>query len=150
LIVAAAGNNRGVSGRDFPGAYDDVLAATAVDSGLNVYAYASLGDHVDFSAPGVSIRTASGSGADVLSGTSFATPFLTAAVAIATRSTDRLGPDGMRRIISSHSRDLGRTGVDQVYGHGLLDCLEHDFDSNGINAPIARGLPAGPRLLAAN
>ena len=86
LVVAAAGNNRGVAGRDFPGAYDGVLAATAVDARHDVYTYASLGDHVDFAAPGVSIRAASGSGAEILSGTSFATPFLTAAVSVAAHS----------------------------------------------------------------
>ncbi len=158
IVVAAAGNNRGVSGRDFPGAYDGVLAATAVDAQFKIYDYASLGDHVDFAAPGVSLHMASSDGGEILSGTSFAAPFLTAAVAIAIRDGGRNGGGldaTIHDIISGHAHDLGQTGIDQVFGHGLIDCVDHTLGSApqamlSQVLPDRRNGPAGPRLLTRN
>lgn len=156
LVVAAAGNNRGVTGRDFPGAYEGVLAATAVDAQFNIYEYASLGEHVDFSAPGVSLHMASADGGEVLSGTSFATPFLTAAAAIAIHDAGGFNMKTVHDILSGNARDLGSAGTDQVFGHGLIDCIDHSLQSSQptMLSQIAprgnRGVLAGPRELARN
>lgn len=149
LVVAAAGNNRGVHGRDFPGAYDGVLAVTAVDANLNIYRHASIGDHVDFAAPGVSLQMASNSGSHVLSGTSFAAPFLTAAVAVADAAGGQADADAMRRTFAADSRDLGQRGTDHTFGRGLIDCDNINLQTAQI-ARRASSAPAGPRHVGLN
>lgn len=148
LIVAAAGNNRGIYGRDYPAAYDGVLAATAVDSDLNIYRYASLGEHIDFAAPGVSVKMAANRGSQILSGTSFAAPFLTAAVAVALNDNSAADADAIRDQFSQDAKDLGRRGIDTVFGHGLIDA--HDLDTGTVVARRDRADPAGPRPIEWN
>ncbi len=150
LVVAAAGNNRGNSGRDYPGAYRNVLAATAVDADLNIYAYASLGSHVDFAAPGVSLRMASNSGSEVLSGTSFAAPFLTATVALSLRDQGAINASTIRTRLSNTARDLGRAGLDQVFGYGLLDATSNEGLVAQVDRRPSRVTPIGARRLTAN
>lgn len=108
-LVAAAGNN----GRDadplYPAAYDEVIAVTAVDAGGEVYASANQGGYIDFAAPGVDVWTAAASGGSYMSGTSFAVPFVTAAVLLAEPLS-----------LQKQTRDLGTAGHDPVYGYGLV------------------------------
>lgn len=54
LIVAAAGN-RGGRSIDYPGAYDRVLAISAIDSNNKLAAFSSFGPGVAFAAPGVNV-----------------------------------------------------------------------------------------------
>lgn len=160
-VVAAAGNNRDIAGRDFPAAYDGVLSATAVDAQYEIYAYASVGRHVDFAAPGVALRVAVADGNQVLSGTSFAAPFLTAAVALTARDFRRAsagsnsgansGASAYRRNIGV--RDLGQAGFDVVFGRGIIDFADRMPHAKTLSrgpAPAYRGIPAGPRFLNYN
>ena len=125
LIVAAAGNNRRVRGFDFPAAYAGTFSATAIDRNLQVYDRASLGDHVDFAAPGVFLALAANHGGQVRSGTSFAAPFLTAAVAVAAHQARESSAHAVLASIAADARDLGHRGTDRVFGRGLLDCDDH-------------------------
>lgn len=147
LVVAAAGNNRGIAGRNFPAAYDGVLSATAVDAGLGIYRYASLGAHIDFAAPGVALHMAANGGSQIASGTSYATPFLTAAVAVAVRGDRAVGTDRVRRILLDHARDLGRRGPDQVFGNGIIDTGDTNILLADQSARRDRATPAKPRLI---
>ncbi len=54
LIVAAAGN-QGARGIDYPGAYDQVLAISAIDSENKFAGFSSYGPGVAFAAPGVDV-----------------------------------------------------------------------------------------------
>jgi subtilisin family serine protease len=146
-VVAAAGNNPGHSDRNYPAAYDGVLSATAVDAGLVVYEHASTGSHIDFSAPGVALRLASDSGSEVLSGTSFAVPFLTAAVAVAKDEDPHLGPEGLRQRIVAV--DLGANGADLIFGRGLIDFNYGESTAATLRAG-SRSAPARPRRIDAN
>lgn len=150
LVVAAAGNNRGVGGRDFPAAYAGVLAATAVDANMNIYRHASLGAHVDFAAPGVALRMAANTGSHVQSGTSFASPFLTAAVAVSIATGDRADADAVRRTFGANSQDLGQRGVDHVFGRGLIDCEIVELPGVQVSDRRPSSAPANPRRIGRN
>ncbi|MGH6933204.1 MAG: S8 family serine peptidase [Dongiaceae bacterium] len=120
IVVAAAGNNGPGAPPAFPAAEPGVVAVTAIDSDKQVFADANQGPYVDFAAPGVRIWALGTDGADSYhSGTSFAAPYVTAAIAAAKESMD---PDAGRLelALARAAEDLGAPGRDPVYGWGLL------------------------------
>ena len=112
-----------------PEAYPELvghwLNVVAVDSS-NVIAKFSNGcgdaRHWCLAAPGVRIRT---SGVDenpqIESGTSFAAPHVSGAAAILKGAFPNLSAKQIVRLLLITARDLGKSGVDTVYGYGLLD-----------------------------
>jgi subtilisin family serine protease len=120
VTVAAVGNRGPLAAPQYPAAYPDVIAVTAVRADRSIYHRASRGAHVDLAAPGVDIPTADAGGDTSLrSGTSFATPFVTAAVAAAQRQRARTVAE-VQRLLAAQAQDLGAPGHDPVFGHGLL------------------------------
>lgn len=121
VMVASAGNSGPRGGPLYPAAYPQVIGVTAVDHTNRVFRRATQGDHVDFAAPGVEVWTAASvRGVKPRTGTSFATPFVTAAVALLQSRDDALGLDEIRSALASGALDLGDEGRDPVYGFGLV------------------------------
>jgi hypothetical protein len=124
-IVAAVGNDGPRAAPLYPAAYAPVVAVTAVDGRNRVYRRAIQGDHVDLAAPGVGVATAASiSGIRPQTGTSFAVPFVTVAM-LAER---RASPDGAPQVwfdtVAAQAEDLGDSGRDAVFGHGLVQLAE--------------------------
>ncbi|WP_244513692.1 S8 family serine peptidase [Devosia insulae] len=120
-IVAAVGNDGPRSGPRYPAAYASVVAVTAVDRASRVYRRAGQGAHVDFAAPGVGIATAASvRGVRAQTGTSFAAPFVTAALAVAKRRLPDATPAELQAALTGASIDLGEPGRDPVFGDGLV------------------------------
>jgi hypothetical protein len=112
-LVAAVGNDGMTDQARFPAAYDGVIGVTAVDQDGRVFDAANRGDFVALSAPGVALfipEQPDGSGR-LVTGTSFAAPYVTAALA-------RFGNDPDRMFAAA--LDLGAPGTDPVFGHGLV------------------------------
>jgi hypothetical protein len=121
VIVAAAGNNGTGAEPSYPAAYPGVLAATAVDQGLNIYRRATRGPYVDLSAPGVNVWVASAQGGGMLkTGTSYAVPFVSAAAGLVLASNPELDAKSVRVRLEESARDLGQPGRDPVFGFGLV------------------------------
>lgn len=82
LIVAAAGNNFGMQS-DYPARYENVISVNAYDTSKNrVPRYAAKGK-IDFIAPGENIVTRNQFDEKIkVSGSSFATPYITAMAAV--------------------------------------------------------------------
>ncbi|WP_075289317.1 S8 family serine peptidase [Pararhizobium arenae] len=122
ILVAAAGNDGPKAKPVYPAAYDDVVAVTAVDSARKAYRRAVQGSHIDIAAPGVNVWTAASiSGSRQKSGTSFAAPFVTAAVSVLLASGPNLSPAEIETALTQSAQDIGPPGKDPVYGWGLLD-----------------------------
>jgi subtilase family protein len=122
-IVAAAGNGGPAAAPAFPAAYPGVIAVTAVDENGQVYRRANRGDYIAFAARGVRVasdyESTTSKTAKTVSGTSFASPVVAAAIA---RRLD--GVAGLQDVIAalkSEARDLGAPGRDTTYGWGELD-----------------------------
>lgn len=110
LFVAAAGND-GVEGIRYPAAYPSVLAVGAVDARLQRLRQSNYGRQLALMAPGEDIWTLDEQGQGYFaSGTSFAAPFVTAALALASSAA----------ALSAQARDLGEPGQDLAYGAGLV------------------------------
>ena len=125
VLVAAAGNNGGGYGTgtgqvDYPGAYDEVIAVSATDKYDGFAVFSSAGPTVDLAAPGVDITsTMKGSSYATWSGTSMATPHVsaTAAIRIALHPTE--SPDAVKTALQSTATGIGLTPSQQ--GAGLVN-----------------------------
>ncbi len=120
VIVAAAGN-AGPHAPDFyPAAYPGVLSATAVTGNKDIYRWANQGKHIDFAALGVAVPTARGNGGfGFESGTSLAASVISAFMACELIAHDK-DVDAAIYSLQNKALDLGATGHDPVFGHGLL------------------------------
>ena len=124
ILIAAAGNS-GKATRFYPAALPGVIAVGAVDDNRRPAAFTTRGEHVVLCAPGVQIAAASIEGYGVVSGTSFAAPFVTGACALlvahAARESQPLGPATVRRILADSASPFA-AGVDvKGCGAGVLD-----------------------------
>ncbi|HVY41734.1 MAG TPA: S8 family serine peptidase [Hyphomicrobiaceae bacterium] len=120
VFVAAAGNGGPGAPPSYPAAYPDVVAVTAVSKDLRSYRRANQGDYIDVAAPGVDIWTALPEGRQGFqSGTSFATPYMTAVVAALYKGLPAAAnkEELLQRI---SVQDLGAPGRDRIYGRGLV------------------------------
>ena len=123
ILVAAAGNDGPSAPPLYPAAFPFVLAVTAVDRDLDVYSRAVRGEHIDLAAPGVDILLDGAGGLQIVSGTSAATPFVTAAIA-ADPGLNALDVAEIRDRLAAQALDLGATGNDPVFGAGLVAAPE--------------------------
>jgi hypothetical protein len=121
LVVAAAGNAGPAAAPSWPAAADTVLAVTAVDGGDRVYRRAQRGPHLDLAAPGVEVwSAASVKGVRPRTGTSYATPFATAAAALLMSRHPDMTPAVALSALRGLTRDVGAAGGDEVFGAGVL------------------------------
>ncbi len=116
ILIASAGNEGSNSSSVYPAAQKDVIAVIAVDL-LNQRDQASnTGDYIDMAAPGVElwVANAKGKGGRYETGTSYASPWVAAALLI----------DNDINKLFTEAYDLGARGKDKEYGWGLLnfDC----------------------------
>ncbi|HEY9079975.1 S8 family serine peptidase [Magnetovibrio sp.] len=121
LLIAAVGNWGRSDKPAYPAAYDYVVAVTATKGAELIYSHANQGKYVDFAAPGVGIYTAlAGGGGKPQTGTSFATPYITAMAAILNKAGKTPTATDLRRLLSTATTDLGKPGKDEVFGYGYV------------------------------
>ena len=119
VAIAAAGNGGPMAQPMYPAAYPQVVAVTATDARGRAFRLANRGEYVDIAAPGVNIRHAqAGGGYAASSGTSYAVPFVT--VAVARLLHLNIEPNVMLDALYAGTLDIGAPGRDQVYGYGQL------------------------------
>ncbi len=119
ILVAAVGNDGPRAGPRYPAGFESVIAVTAVDVNGGIYRNAVRGPHVDVAAPGVDILLDTGTAKRFVSGTSIATPFVTARL-VADQSLADVGTvAGVRARLASTSAELGAPGRDPLFGYGL-------------------------------
>lgn len=120
-LVAAAGNAGPGAEPAYPAAWPQVIAVTAVDARQQVYRQANQGPYIALAAPGVNVWTAASvSGGRLRSGTSYAAPFVTAALAVERVRAPNTNIAEITSQLFACARDLGEAGFDPVFGHGLL------------------------------
>lgn len=125
ILVAAAGNGGPSASPSYPAAYPGVIAVTAVDAQKRLYVRANRGAYVAIAAPGVDVwvpLAANNSKGKYMSGTSFASPFVAAAVAqsIGTGLTGqpKANAQSILQNLCSKAADIGPKGPE--VGCGLL------------------------------
>lgn len=121
VLVAAAGNNGPLAPAVYPAAYEDVIAVTAVAADHAIYRWANQGGYIEFASLGVRITTARRDGnTGFESGTSMAAPVVAAAAACWLENGSGASLAALRSFLQGSAEDLGETGHDSVFGHGLI------------------------------
>lgn len=134
-LVAAAGNGGPQGKPQYPAAQEGVIAVTALDAGMNSYDNANKGSYISLSAPGVDIWVPSGEKQGAYkSGTSFAAPFVTAAVVALRLIHPHWTPRQIIHHLATRAKDLGTKGKDETFGWGLVQipqaCQNHSLAAN--------------------
>ncbi|RKZ57379.1 MAG: hypothetical protein DRQ44_15850 [Gammaproteobacteria bacterium] len=117
-VISSAGNGGEQGIAPFPAAQAGVIGVTAVDIKNNLFDDATPGKHIAFSAPGVDIWVAQAKNKNSYrSGTSYATPFVTAALLLAKQKHPDKNP---LKTLQANAVDLGDKGRDEKFGWGLV------------------------------
>lgn len=122
IAVAAAGNNGPKAAPVYPAAYPEVIAVTAVDAKDQRYTQANRGSYIAFAAPGVDILAPVERGKhSYLSGTSFATAYVSGIVALLLERNRDLDTGAVVDLMTAGAEDLGPQGRDEDFGLGRVN-----------------------------
>ena len=130
LVVAAAGNDGDPNGPSagnwsWPAAYTWPIAVAATTSSSAHSGFSTSASYVDVAAPGTSIYstylTSVNGGYAYMSGTSMATPYVTALAALLRGAHPGETATQIKARITSTATDLGAPGPDPDFGWGLIN-----------------------------
>lgn len=125
VVVAAAGNAGAESSKkEYPAAYDNVIAVAGIGPEGGHVESSSIGDYVDVAAPGEKIDgpapKGGGYGRREKGGTSFAAPFVSATAALLKSYYPKESPEEITaRILATADHPPG--GYNQAVGYGELN-----------------------------
>lgn len=121
VLIAASGNDDTAT-PGFPAAYPEVLAVSATDHLNRRASFSNYGEYIDVAAPGLNIAsTFPGSQYAAMSGTSMASPHVTALAALIRSVNPMLKNIEVMEIIRQTATDLGPEGRDIHFGYGLIN-----------------------------
>jgi thermitase len=124
VLIAASGNDN-TERPGYPAAYPEVFAVAAIDSQQNKAPFSNYGDYIDVTAPGVNIAsTYPNNQYAALSGTSMASPHVTALAALIRSANPLLKNTEVMDIMRKTAIDLGTPGRDKLYGYGQIDVVQ--------------------------
>ncbi|NLW46214.1 MAG: S8 family serine peptidase [Firmicutes bacterium] len=132
-VIAAAGNEGGAV--TSPANYDPVIAVASLDHTCSRPSYSNHGPKIDFCAPGGgeprtqhlaewAVKTVFNtyySGYAYMAGTSQAAPHISGLAALLYAQDPDITPDKVEERLRNYCIDLGNSGFDECYGHGLPD-----------------------------
>jgi subtilisin family serine protease len=132
VVVAAMGNEfEEGNPTSYPAAIAGVISVGASDEADRRASFSNTGRHIDLVAPGTNILStvprypvelAEVTDYDSWPGTSMATPYVSATVALMLARRPGLTVSRIRRLLrSSADKVAGKTGFSRAYGHGRLN-----------------------------
>ncbi|WP_091224984.1 S8 family serine peptidase [Paenibacillus sp. BC26] len=159
LLVAASGNDGLALGSKaevkYPAAYATVLAVAGVDADGKPESRSNAGPEIDIAAPWHVYTTALGGGYKHEEGTSMAAPQAAAAAALVWAVHPGYKPYQVRALLRQTAKDIGKQGVDDASGYGLLQIdravtgvLRADGYEPNDTRQTAHKFPLGKRIAA--
>ena len=143
VFVAAAGNQYSAPVL-FPAKLSNVIAVTATDINNVKADFANVGSQLDLAAPGVAILSTSiasgyncstGGSTSLCSGTSMATPHVSAAAAILRSRYPSWSNSDIKNRLVATATDLGASGFDNTFGNGLVNIARAVGMTAGVGGP---------------
>lgn len=122
-VTIAAGNDSTDVSYSCPGHVEEGIVVAAIDENNTQTWFSNYGSSIDVAAPGQDILSCGITGANSyvwMSGTSMATPHVTAAAAMYRLCYPDAGPVKTQELVKRYCKDLGSSGWDQIYGNGVL------------------------------
>ena len=151
IIVSSVGND-GEEKKFYPAAYDSVTGVGAVGKNGDICSFSQFNDTVFVTAPGEALYSLGTSKSDSYvtgSGTSFATPHVTALAIIAKGYDKSLNSDSFKQLLIDSADDRGIPGYDVFFGNGYIEmdrfveCLTGrpvlTFDGRNATASVMAG-----------
>jgi thermitase len=121
LVVAAAGND-GDATLNYPAAYPEVVSVAATDRNDARASFSNANSDVEIAAPGVDVlSTIRGGGYGTLSGTSMATPHVSAVAGVLRQLFPSESAAAIRSRLTAAVNDLGPAGRDASFGFGRVN-----------------------------
>ena len=121
IVVVVAAGNYGSSGVSLPGCISYSFTVGAVNYLDKVASFSGRGKGVDISAPGTNLESSwLGTSYYTASGTSMATPIITATIALVKHDHPGYSATKAQQAITSTALDLGKVGRDNSYGYGRV------------------------------
>ncbi|WP_070962575.1 S8 family serine peptidase [Vibrio sonorensis] len=139
LLFMSAGN----SGQEHPTYpdYTSFVGVGATNRSDGRASFSSWGNYVDITAPGVEILTTYPNNRYVYySGTSFSSPLTAGIAALMVAANPNITPSEIENGLFSTAVDIGTSGDDNVFGHGLVDAaaaVNYAVNLGGLEAPVA-------------
>jgi thermitase len=122
LVVVAAGNDDTDCTDYSPASNSNVYTVSALNMYDRKAYYSNYGSKVEASAPGDNILSTVPNGKyEFMSGTSMATPIVSAVAAMIKAQNPNLTPAEIKQILDKSAKDLGTNGRDVYYGFGKVD-----------------------------
>ncbi|GAA3403834.1 S8 family peptidase [Paenibacillus hodogayensis] len=124
VLIAASGNDN-TERPGYPAAYPEVFAVAATDANKQKASFSNYGNYIDVAAPGVNIAsTYPDNHYAALSGTSMASPHVTALAALIRSVNPLLTNEEVMDVMRKTAIDLGAKGKDNYYGYGQIDIVK--------------------------
>jgi subtilisin family serine protease len=142
ILIAAAGNAGPKSPPLFPGADPNVIAVTATDSNDKIFTGANRGRYIAVAAPGVDILVPAPDGTyQLTTGTSVSSAEVSGIVALLLERNPNLGPEDIRKILTTSAKHPGTKDRDDDFGSGLVDpsrAIQDAGDAKPVGQPAKR------------
>ena len=124
VCVVAAGNEAEDTSGVCPARLEECITVSSVDSTDKLSDFSNYGNSVDIAAPGENIWSSTifkNGTYEAASGTSMATPFVSAAAAMFLTDNPDLSVNQLKSKVKDTTVDLGIKGEDKAFGAGVLD-----------------------------
>ena len=125
VLVAAAGNNGTNKIVSYPAYFDFVIAVSSITKNNELSSFSNYGTYIDLTAPGTNINsTIPNNGSQMESGTSMATPFVSAAAAMVKAYHGEVSTSAVKSLLYSSATPLLSDNDDSEYfGNGLVNAM---------------------------
>jgi len=124
VMVAAAGNS-GSNELHYPSAFAETISVGSSTENDALASFSNWGQTIDLVAPGADIyATAINNEYNIVQGTSFSAPIVTAAAGLLLSNRPRFSNEQVRNTLKSTSYDLGARGWDELFGAGRLNMYQ--------------------------
>ena len=122
VVMIASSGNGATNTPHFPSGFSETIAVGAIDKNSERAGFSNFGTSLDVVAPGLNVwSTARNEKYKKFSGTSAAAPFVSATAGLILSLHPEWGPAQVRSVLVESALDLGETGWDPQFGHGLID-----------------------------
>lgn len=140
IIVVAASGNAGSDGNplSYPASYESVISVASINKYKQHSSFSTYNSFVDIAAPGESILTTGRNGSySTVSGTSFSSPVAAGVLAMMKGMNPFITPETAAQLITGTAEDLGSTGFDEEFGHGLVNMKKAVNAATQLTSAIA-------------